>query len=88
MIEITQKEAECVIRHMDSLRTQFLEDREADFGEACYGCSHVYECKPDSWYENTRKLSEIAGMSINLVLPARQRLYFKNRGATEKSQHI
>lgn len=71
--EITQREAECAIRHMDSQRIQFLEGREADFCEACCGCSHVQECKSDTWFENTRKLSRIAGVSINLVLPMQRR---------------
>lgn len=72
MLEITQKEAECMIRHVDSLRIQFYEGREADFCEACCGCSQVQECKSDTWLENTRKLSEIAGVSINMALPVQK----------------
>lgn len=72
VVRITQQEAECMIRFVDALRIQFYEGREADFCEPCCGCSHVHECKPDTWYENTRKLSRIAGVSINLALPTRR----------------
>lgn len=68
-MEVTQKEAECVIRHMDSLRIQHWEGRKADFCEACCECSHVQECKAGTWLENTRNLSELAGVTINLALP-------------------
>lgn len=70
-MKITQREAECLIRHMDSQRMQHLEEREADFCEACCQCSHVQECKSDTWLENTRNLSKIAGVFINPALPER-----------------
>lgn len=70
-MKITQREAECLIRHMDSQRIQHLEEREADFCEACCQCSHVQECKSDTWLENTRNLSKIAGVFINLAVPER-----------------
>ena len=47
-MKITQQEAECLIRHMDS--------------------QHVQECKSDTWLENTRNLSKIAGVFINPAL--------------------
>ena len=67
-MKITQREAECLIRHMDSQRMQHLEEREADFCEACCQCSHVQECKSDTWLENTHNLSKIAGVFINPAL--------------------
>lgn len=70
-MKITQREAECLIRHMDSQRMQHLEEREADFCEACCQCSHVQECKSDTWLENTHNLSKIAGVFINPAVPER-----------------
>ena len=44
-IEISEKTAECVTRHMQAFLDQSSERVKADFGKPCAECSYRKECK-------------------------------------------
>ena len=55
--EIRNRGIRCALRHMHSLRVQALDERTANFAEACSYCEEMPDCK-GNWLESTDMISK------------------------------
>ncbi len=55
--EIRNRGIRCALRHMHSLRVQAVDERTANFAEACSYCEEMPDCK-GNWLESTDMISK------------------------------
>jgi hypothetical protein len=55
--EIRNRGIRCALRHMHSLRVQALDERTANFAEACSYCEEMSDCK-GNWLESIEMVSK------------------------------
>lgn len=55
--EIRNRGIRCALRHMHSLRVQSLDERTANFAEACSYCEEMPDCK-GNWLKSTDMISK------------------------------